>query len=349
MKIDRKNGLKLDNYKGVFYNDKNSQEYIDPITGAHFNYKDICKKLENFRKSQEISINELNEKKNPIKSLKLIKNQEDCNDNKITLKDKCKEKFFQEMPVKRADHKESCIFFKQDQTQYYKSEKYYNKISSQLLHSKYQSNSKFKKNSKMMQNRLESQKTFHEKFKSEIGLRETGNIIGKNLKIKIQNPQKIEKINNVMLKGLKFRNGVLSSRNINDKQLKIFIGNFAEPHNTKIVNKLNFFKLNKNEIQQRKNLSILNFDRDCAKNMSQFQTIANQNLISTRNIKCSNNFSELSGNIRLFKSMNRPSKLTQNKELLTKLYKSKKSHFVKGQSYNLLGKEEFSKTKVNLA
>ena len=33
------------NYKGIYYNDDAGQKYTDPETGAHFEYKDMCRRL----------------------------------------------------------------------------------------------------------------------------------------------------------------------------------------------------------------------------------------------------------------------------------------------------------------
>ena len=38
-------GVDLKNYKGIYANDENSQKYQCPITGAHFEVKDLCRRL----------------------------------------------------------------------------------------------------------------------------------------------------------------------------------------------------------------------------------------------------------------------------------------------------------------
>ena len=35
----------LNNYKGIYANDDNSQKYQCPVTGAHFEVKDLCRRL----------------------------------------------------------------------------------------------------------------------------------------------------------------------------------------------------------------------------------------------------------------------------------------------------------------
>jgi len=38
-------GDDLINYKGIYYNDDAGQKYTDPETGAHFEFRDMCKRL----------------------------------------------------------------------------------------------------------------------------------------------------------------------------------------------------------------------------------------------------------------------------------------------------------------
>ncbi|TNV82167.1 hypothetical protein FGO68_gene6086 [Halteria grandinella] len=38
-------GGDLINYKGIYFNDDQGQKYTDPVTGAHFEYKDMCRRL----------------------------------------------------------------------------------------------------------------------------------------------------------------------------------------------------------------------------------------------------------------------------------------------------------------
>lgn len=35
----------LINYKGIYFNDDPGQKFTDPETGAHFEYKDMCRRL----------------------------------------------------------------------------------------------------------------------------------------------------------------------------------------------------------------------------------------------------------------------------------------------------------------
>ena len=43
-KSNTNNNVDLANYKGIYYNDQN-QKYQDEVTGAHFNYHDMCRRL----------------------------------------------------------------------------------------------------------------------------------------------------------------------------------------------------------------------------------------------------------------------------------------------------------------
>jgi len=36
---------KLENYRGMFYNEEPGQRYQDELTGAHFQYEDMCRRL----------------------------------------------------------------------------------------------------------------------------------------------------------------------------------------------------------------------------------------------------------------------------------------------------------------
>jgi len=42
---DHDNVAALNNYKGIYANDDNTQKYQCPITGAHFEVKDLCRRL----------------------------------------------------------------------------------------------------------------------------------------------------------------------------------------------------------------------------------------------------------------------------------------------------------------
>jgi len=46
------NHMDLNNYKGIFYNDTD-QKYQDPVTGAHFDYYDMCCRLLKLQKSAQ--------------------------------------------------------------------------------------------------------------------------------------------------------------------------------------------------------------------------------------------------------------------------------------------------------
>lgn len=37
--------INFDNYKGIYANEENGQKYQCPETGAHFEYKDLCKRI----------------------------------------------------------------------------------------------------------------------------------------------------------------------------------------------------------------------------------------------------------------------------------------------------------------
>lgn len=37
--------VNLENYKGIYANEDNSQKYQCPVTGAHFEVKDLCRRL----------------------------------------------------------------------------------------------------------------------------------------------------------------------------------------------------------------------------------------------------------------------------------------------------------------
>ncbi len=46
-------GDDLINYKGIYYNDDAGQKYTDPETGAHFEFKDMCKRLTRIQQKRE--------------------------------------------------------------------------------------------------------------------------------------------------------------------------------------------------------------------------------------------------------------------------------------------------------
>jgi hypothetical protein len=41
------------NYKGIYFGDDQGQKYTDPETGAHFEYKDMCKRLQKVMQKRE--------------------------------------------------------------------------------------------------------------------------------------------------------------------------------------------------------------------------------------------------------------------------------------------------------
>ena len=41
------------NYKGIYFNDDPGQKYQDPETGAHFEYRDMCRRLNTLIKVQQ--------------------------------------------------------------------------------------------------------------------------------------------------------------------------------------------------------------------------------------------------------------------------------------------------------
>jgi len=43
---DEGDNVDLKNYKGIYANDDNTQKYQCPITGAHFEVKDLCRRLQ---------------------------------------------------------------------------------------------------------------------------------------------------------------------------------------------------------------------------------------------------------------------------------------------------------------
>ena len=45
--------LDFDNFKGIYFGDDN-QKFIDPKTGAHFEYRDFCKRLCTLREKRAI-------------------------------------------------------------------------------------------------------------------------------------------------------------------------------------------------------------------------------------------------------------------------------------------------------
>ena len=63
-------GDDLINYKGIYYNDDAGQKYTDPETGAHFEFRDMCKRLtrilqkrEAYEQAQQLSSSQENQSK----------------------------------------------------------------------------------------------------------------------------------------------------------------------------------------------------------------------------------------------------------------------------------------------
>lgn len=46
-------GGDLINYKGIYYNDDQGQKYTDPETGAHFEFKDMCRRLHRIQQKRD--------------------------------------------------------------------------------------------------------------------------------------------------------------------------------------------------------------------------------------------------------------------------------------------------------
>ncbi len=45
MQDEEHDTVALKNYKGIYANDDNTQKYQCPVTGAHFEVKDLCRRL----------------------------------------------------------------------------------------------------------------------------------------------------------------------------------------------------------------------------------------------------------------------------------------------------------------
>ena len=45
LRQDEADDMDLKNYKGIYANEVNTQKYQCPITGAHFEVKDLCRRL----------------------------------------------------------------------------------------------------------------------------------------------------------------------------------------------------------------------------------------------------------------------------------------------------------------
>jgi hypothetical protein len=49
----KQGGEELLNYKGMYFNDDTGNKNIDPATGAHFLWKDMCHRLSKVRETRE--------------------------------------------------------------------------------------------------------------------------------------------------------------------------------------------------------------------------------------------------------------------------------------------------------
>ena len=52
--MDNAEGEDLINYKGIYFGDDQGQKYTDPVTGAHFEYKDMCRRLQRAIQQRDI-------------------------------------------------------------------------------------------------------------------------------------------------------------------------------------------------------------------------------------------------------------------------------------------------------
>ena len=53
--------IDFQNYKGMFYNDDPGLKYQDEITGAHFEHKDMCRRLEHLKRTLQHTTKENND------------------------------------------------------------------------------------------------------------------------------------------------------------------------------------------------------------------------------------------------------------------------------------------------
>jgi len=37
--------IDVDNFRGIYFNSKHDDKYFDEVTGAHFEYNDLCNRL----------------------------------------------------------------------------------------------------------------------------------------------------------------------------------------------------------------------------------------------------------------------------------------------------------------
>jgi hypothetical protein len=51
----------LINYKGMYFNDDTGNKNMDPLTGAHFIYKDMCRRLKTVMDSRHKYVQKLEE------------------------------------------------------------------------------------------------------------------------------------------------------------------------------------------------------------------------------------------------------------------------------------------------
>jgi hypothetical protein len=64
------------NYKGIYYNDDSGTKYTDPVSGAHFEFSDMCARL--------LKIKQLREPPTPVASIQLVNGSRNIN-SKISM------------------------------------------------------------------------------------------------------------------------------------------------------------------------------------------------------------------------------------------------------------------------
>ena len=79
-----------DNFKGRYQQDSDNHNYIDPKTGAHFNYQQICIILQSIQKlrTPRLALAPASVRKNPIKMLNPITKNDDYSNPQVTSKEK---------------------------------------------------------------------------------------------------------------------------------------------------------------------------------------------------------------------------------------------------------------------
>lgn len=63
--------IDFDNYKGVFFEDNPTTKYTDPDTGAHFDFRDVCKRITALIRQRERDIEESEQSKSKNKLLRV--------------------------------------------------------------------------------------------------------------------------------------------------------------------------------------------------------------------------------------------------------------------------------------